>query len=311
MAKLIYKDGCEGMDSLSYIEGIEIELRKGQKALIYPKYIKRLIVKEGQIGKWRARVLTQLGALKVDDTNGFRWKDDTTDIGSKNQQHRHVSSGDSQRLRTEAGLDVADSRNAGTQGQRKRKAEVHSPGSAANSHSKGRRQVDEHLQSELADGAEPFGLGREWPSSDTDCTGLQKPKQSGRSEDSTEGSRRVHHRAVGPCQYGPASHAFRERLSASVQSRCYGSQEWYDEERPVEYASNDAWLEGAWWNHFPTVSPVHTRDDGLSKIMDGTTLGFHKWRNESIKAYGNAIVPQVMFRIFQAIESIQNENNHN
>lgn len=41
--------------------------------------------------------------------------------------------------------------------------------------------------------------------------------------------------------------------------------------------------------------------------MDGTPLGFHKWRNEAIKAYGNAIVPQVMFRIFQAIESIQNE----
>lgn len=251
-----------------------------------------------------------LAHYDAQDPDDLRREDDTTDIGSKNQQHRHVSSGDSQRLRTEAGLDVADSRNAGTQGQRKRKAEVHSPGSAANSHSKGRRQVDKHLQSELADGAEPFGLGREWPSSDIDCKGLQKSKQSRRSEDSTEGSRRVHHRAVGPCQYRPASHAFRERLSASVQSRCYGSQEWYDEERPVEYASNDAWLEGAWWNHFPTVSPVHTRDDGLSKIMDGTTLGFHKWRNESIKAYGNAIVPQVMFRIFQAIESIQNENNN-
>ena len=27
-----------------------------------------------------------------------------------------------------------------------------------------------------------------------------------------------------------------------------------------------------------------------------------KWRNESIKAYGNAIVPQVMYEIFKAIE---------
>ena len=69
MAKLIYKDGCEGLSSLSYIDGIEIELRKGQKALIYPKYAEREIVKEEQIGKWSARVLTQLGALKVDDTN--------------------------------------------------------------------------------------------------------------------------------------------------------------------------------------------------------------------------------------------------
>jgi len=29
-----------------------------------------------------------------------------------------------------------------------------------------------------------------------------------------------------------------------------------------------------------------------------------KWRNESIKAYGNAIVPQVAFEIFKAIEKL-------
>lgn len=32
---------------------------------------------------------------------------------------------------------------------------------------------------------------------------------------------------------------------------------------------------------------------------------FAKWRNESLKAYGNAIVPQVMYRIFQCIEEIE------
>ena len=30
-----------------------------------------------------------------------------------------------------------------------------------------------------------------------------------------------------------------------------------------------------------------------------------KWRTESIKAYGNAIVPQVMYRIFEAIEALK------
>jgi DNA (cytosine-5)-methyltransferase 1 len=34
--------------------------------------------------------------------------------------------------------------------------------------------------------------------------------------------------------------------------------------------------------------------------LDGIT--FPKWRNESIKAYGNAIVPQVAYQIFQAIQ---------
>lgn len=41
-------------------------------------------------------------------------------------------------------------------------------------------------------------------------------------------------------------------------------------------------------------------NDGLSERLDGIT--FSKWRNESIKAYGNAIVPQVAFEIFKAIE---------
>jgi DNA (cytosine-5)-methyltransferase 1 len=34
--------------------------------------------------------------------------------------------------------------------------------------------------------------------------------------------------------------------------------------------------------------------------LDGIT--FPKWRAESIKGYGNAIVPQVAFEIFKAIE---------
>jgi DNA (cytosine-5)-methyltransferase 1 len=60
------------------------------------------------------------------------------------------------------------------------------------------------------------------------------------------------------------------------------------------------------WEKFPTVSPICTRDDGLSNRLDGIT--FSKWRNESIKAAGNAIVPNVVFNIFKAIElyGIQN-----
>lgn len=38
MARIIYKDGCDGHRRLGSIEGIEIDLLNGQKALIYPKY---------------------------------------------------------------------------------------------------------------------------------------------------------------------------------------------------------------------------------------------------------------------------------
>ena len=54
------------------------------------------------------------------------------------------------------------------------------------------------------------------------------------------------------------------------------------------------------WEKFPTQSPVCGGDDGLSRELDGIT--FSKWRNESIKAYGNAIVPQVAYQIFKALE---------
>jgi DNA (cytosine-5)-methyltransferase 1 len=57
---------------------------------------------------------------------------------------------------------------------------------------------------------------------------------------------------------------------------------------------------------FPTVSPICDGDDGLSERLDGIT--FSKWRNESIKAGGNAIVPQVAYQIFKAI-SQNNELN--
>lgn len=40
--------------------------------------------------------------------------------------------------------------------------------------------------------------------------------------------------------------------------------------------------------------------DVLSGRLDGIT--FSKWRQESVKAYGNAIVPQVAYEIFKAIE---------
>jgi len=54
------------------------------------------------------------------------------------------------------------------------------------------------------------------------------------------------------------------------------------------------------WQNFPTQSPICNGDDGLSNRLDSIT--FSKWRQESIKAGGNAIVPQVVYQIFKAIE---------
>jgi len=58
------------------------------------------------------------------------------------------------------------------------------------------------------------------------------------------------------------------------------------------------------WENFPTQSPVCNGNDGISARLDGIT--FPKWRNESIKAGGNAIVPQVAHQIFKAIQQYEN-----
>lgn len=62
------------------------------------------------------------------------------------------------------------------------------------------------------------------------------------------------------------------------------------------------------WENFPTQPPICGGNDGLPSELDGIT--FPKWRNESIKAYGNAIVPQVVYQIFKAINEyeIQSKN---
>lgn len=53
------------------------------------------------------------------------------------------------------------------------------------------------------------------------------------------------------------------------------------------------------WNQFPTEPPFCSGNDGIPTQLDGIT--FPKWRQESIKGYGNAIVPQVAYEIFKAI----------
>lgn len=69
MARIIYKEGLEGQNRLECIEGIEIELLNGQKALIYPKYAESALLKSEQIGKWGAPKETEIEALKLESTS--------------------------------------------------------------------------------------------------------------------------------------------------------------------------------------------------------------------------------------------------
>lgn len=57
------------------------------------------------------------------------------------------------------------------------------------------------------------------------------------------------------------------------------------------------------WKNFPTQSPICGGNDGLPSELVGIT--FPRWRNESIKAYGNAIVPQEIYEIYRYIEEVE------
>lgn len=59
------------------------------------------------------------------------------------------------------------------------------------------------------------------------------------------------------------------------------------------------------WKDFPTESPVCCGNDGIPFDVDRLTISFAKWRQESIKAFGNAWVPQVAYEIFRAIQAVE------
>ena len=140
-------------------------------------------------------------------------------------------------------------------------------GSIADTNGHRGREVDEHLESELADGAKPISNGGQRYATDTNGEGLERRNESGREE----------------------------------------RREWLHIWRHTPGHGNERGEEAGLgrWSVFPSVSPIHRGDDGLPFPVDDLTISFPKWRNESIKAYGNAIVPQVMYEIFRAIEQVE------
>lgn len=85
-------------------------------------------------------------------------------------------------------------------------------------------------------------------------------------------------------------------------------------QRKVQFNGRNSKYIQTCWEKFPTQPPVCRGNDGLPFDVDDLAISFPKWRAESIKAYGNAIVPQVAYEIFKAIETInkniiKEENN--
>lgn len=166
---------------------------------------------------------------------------------------------------------------------------------------------------------EPGDGDREGPSSDPSHISLQ----GGR-----DGLEQPEHRTAEQGELGRGSGEDGVRTSADPDlQRCNkpvspaksSEEKRFYREADIEWGDTDRLLPEHRWDSFPTVSPVHRGNDGISFDVDSLTVPpipapptygkgdpkkypFSKWRTESLKAYGNAIVPQVMYRIFQAIE---------
>jgi DNA (cytosine-5)-methyltransferase 1 len=59
------------------------------------------------------------------------------------------------------------------------------------------------------------------------------------------------------------------------------------------------------WFNWPSQPPLCSRNNGISLQLDAIT--FSKWQDESLKALGNAIVPQVALQIFSTIERLEQQ----
>lgn len=104
----------------------------------------------------------------------------------------------------------------------------------------------------------------------------------------------------------------RDRVWIIAQRNRAGFREIQGEDGEVPKRNNNAkpgypnWRRD--WREVAASTCNARMDDGLSREVDGISYSFAKWRNESIKAYGNAIVPQVAMEIFRAIREAINVN---
>jgi DNA (cytosine-5)-methyltransferase 1 len=95
---------------------------------------------------------------------------------------------------------------------------------------------------------------------------------------------------------GDAANTSYKRLQGSKLNGTFERREWKQDDSRKSVAKL---YQITNWQQFPTQSPICGGDDGLPCQLDGIT--FSKWRAESIKGYGNAIVPQVAYEIFKQL----------
>lgn len=196
---------------------------------------------------------------------------------------------------------------------------------AANSDRDRGGEIHKHFQSKFADGAEPFGDGWQRDAADPHVRRCKSQVKGGKAA----GDGRVDEikSERGCAAQRPDGLSSIPRITADTTSeqgdglryefKEVGGKEQVKfgrscGENSLGCAGADLLPENRWeydefGNYIPPVPPVHRGYDGIPIRLDDLSISFAEWRRESLKAYGNAIVPQVMYRIFQAIEFVSSE----
>ena len=139
----------------------------------------------------------------------------------------------------------------------------------------GRNELSQERQSIQCTTDRPFSSGVASDTNRDRCRKFQSPGQPSRTQE------RIAQNGNEWNAPNPDSGRLSERNGEPIRNESYSETQRHDS------IPN--------WDGFPTQPPVYRRDDGLPFDVDGIT--FPKWRNQSIKAYGNAIVPQVALPI--------------
>jgi len=123
-----------------------------------------------------------------------------------------------------------------------------------------------------------------------------------RTSDSIPQKHRAQHSAAGELE---RTNSDRENDGLTTNSR---SQRWErGSEDQSERTSNNDQRQGwpDWsrdWQEVAFATCNDGVDDRIPRKLGNTTISFARWRREALKAYGNAIVPQVAMEIMEAIK---------
>lgn len=192
--------------------------------------------------------------------------------------------------RTDSGIKVV---------QQEREDNLLSGRIASDSQCPGSRQIHEKIQSQKPNGYCIDCNGSERDVTYSNSEKLQERFKTGRRSDEKEDGARLDNgvERFGSLRYAPYS--YNKRLQGCINFGSFGKE---------KKKSGNEQFGGSFfpdWKNFPTQSPVCRGNDGLPFNVDDLTIPFTKWRQESVKGYGNAIVPQVILEIFKAIEEVE------